>query len=59
MFLAASPRAASQLGDIHEAARQMVEGKPVDKHALTWPMVALCFLVKNAMGNVNRLNCKG
>ena len=55
MFLAASPRAASQLGRYTEAARQMVEGKPIDKMR-NMANGGFVFPSKNAKGNVNRLN---
>ena len=55
MFLAASPRAASQLGRFTETARQMVEGKPVNQ-TRNMANGGFVFPRKDGMGNVNRLN---
>ena len=55
MFLAASPRAASQLGRFTETARQMVEGKPVNQ-TRNMANGGFVFPRRDNMGNVNRLN---
>ena len=55
MFLAASPRAASQLGRYTETARQMVEGKPISQMR-NMANGGFVFPLKNTRGKANRLN---
>jgi len=55
MFLAASPRAASQLGRYTETARQMVEGKPVNQ-TRNMANGGFVFPRRDNMGNASRLN---